>query len=110
MAIANIDTQYIVAVTSAGYIGVIPLRDLPQLAKGKGNKIINVPPKKLKDGEEVVGAIHCITDGDKITLHVGKKYKTMNTRELMEYEVERGKRGRKLPRGWQNVDWVEQGE
>ena len=34
----------------------------------------------------------------------------MNTRELMEYQVERGKRGRKLPRGWQNVDWVEQGE
>ncbi len=110
VAISDREAQSIVAITSAGYIGVIPLRDLPQLAKGKGNKIINVPPKKLKDGEEIVGAIHCVAEGDKLTLHVGKKYKTMNTRELMEYAVERGKRGRKLPRGWQNVDWVEQGE
>jgi topoisomerase-4 subunit A len=39
---------------------------------------------------------------------VGKKFKTMNNRELQEYLIERGKRGSKLPRGWQNVDWVEQ--
>ncbi len=108
VAITDRDSQYIVAVTSAGYIGVIPLRDLPELAKGKGNKIINVPPKKLKSNEEIVGAIHCIDENDKLTLHVGKKFKTMDHRELMEYQVERGKRGSKLPRGWQNVDWIEQ--
>jgi topoisomerase-4 subunit A len=106
--VSDIDNQQIVAITSGGYIGVIPLKDLPQLAKGKGNKIINVPPKKLKAGEEIVGAIHLIGEQDKITLHVGKKYKSMNQRELMEYRIERGKRGSKLPRGWQNVDWVEQ--
>ena len=106
--VRDYENQYIVAVTSDGYIGVIPLRDLPQLPKGKGNKIINVPPKKLKSGEEIVGAIHCIDEKDSLTLHVGKKFKTMNHRELMEYVIERGKRGSKLPRGWQNVDWVEQ--
>jgi topoisomerase IV subunit A len=106
--VKDYDNQYIVAVTSDGYIGVIPIRDLPQLAKGKGNKIINVPPKKLKAGEEIVGAIHCIEEKDSLTLHVGKKFKTMNHRELMDYVIERGKRGSKLPRGWQNVDWVEQ--
>lgn len=108
--IADIDEQFIVALTSVGYLGVIPLNDLPQLSKGKGNKIINVPPKKLKAGEEIVGAIHCVGVQDKLTLHVGKKFKTMNYRELQEYLIERGKRGSKLPRGWQNVDWVEQAE
>lgn len=106
--IKDIDQQFIVALTSGGYLGVIPLNDLPQLSKGKGNKIINIPPKKLKAGEEIVGAIHCIGEQDKLTLHVGKKFKTMNYRELQEYLIERGKRGSKLPRGWQNVDWVEQ--
>ncbi len=108
VAISDLQNQQIVAITSAGYIGVIPLQDLPQLAKGKGNKIINVPPKKLKANEEIVGAIHCVNEQDKITLHVGKKFKTMNHRELQDYVIERGKRGSKLPRGWQNVDWVEQ--
>ena len=110
VAISDVESQQIVAITSDGYIGVIALNELPQLSKGKGNKIINIPPKKLKANEEVVGAIHCVTDKDKITVHVGKKFKTMNHRELQDYVVERGKRGSKLPRGWQNIDWVEQGE
>lgn len=110
VVISDLDNQQIVAITSMGFIGVIPVNELPQLVKGKGNKIINVPPKKLKSNEEIVGAIHCVTDSDKITVHVGKKFKTMNYRELQEYIIERGKRGSKLPRGWQNVDWVEQSE
>ncbi len=110
VAISNLDEQQIVAITSEGYIAVIALNELPQLSKGKGNKIINVPPKKLKANEEIVGAIHCVTEKDKITVHVGKKFKSMNYRELQDYVVERGKRGSKLPRGWQNVDWVEQSE
>ena len=108
VAVTDYQAQHIVAITSEGYIGVIPLKELPQLAKGKGNKIINVPPKKLKTGEEIVGAIHCISEKESLTLHVGKKFKNMNYPELMEYQIERGKRGSKLPRGWQNVDWVEQ--
>ncbi len=110
VAISDMDSQQIVAITSDGYIGVIYLNELPMLSKGKGNKIINIPPKKLKANEEVVGAIHCITEQDKITVHVGKKFKSMDFRELQDYVIERGKRGRKLPRGWQNIDWVEQTE
>ncbi len=110
VAITNFDDQQIVAITSEGYIAVIAVNELPKLSKGKGNKIINVPPKKLRANEEIVGAIHCVTDKDKITVHVGKKFKSMNHRELQDYVVERGKRGSKLPRGWQNVDWVEQSE
>ena len=110
VAISDAATQQIVAITSVGYIGVIPLRDLPHLSKGKGNKIINIPPKKLKAHEEIVGAIHCVSENDRLTVHVGKKFKCMNYRELQDYVIERGKRGNKLPRGWQNVDWVEQSE
>ncbi len=105
--INDVDKQQIVAITSAGYIGVISLSDLPKLAKGKGNKIINVPPIKLKANEEIVGSVHCISENDKVTVHVGRKYKNMSYRDLQEYVTERGKRGSKLPRGWQNIDWVE---
>ncbi len=108
VAIHDVASQHIVAITSSGYMATIALAELPQLAKGKGNKIINIPPKKLHAGEEIVGAMHCVAETSKLTLHVGKKFKVMNARELEEYRVERGKRGTKLPRGWQNVDSVEQ--
>ena len=109
VAIKELDNQQIVAITSDGYIAVIALNELPQLSKGKGNKIINIPPKRLQAQEEIVAAIHCLGVNDRIKVHVGKKFKSMDHRELQEYRVERGKRGSKLPRGWQNVDWIEQG-
>ena len=109
VAISELGNQQIVAITSDGYIAVIALNELPQLSKGKGNKIINIPPKRLQAQEEIVAAIHCLGVNDRIKVHVGKKFKSMDHRELQEYRVERGKRGSKLPRGWQNVDWIEQG-
>ena len=109
VAIKELDNQQIVAITSDGYIAVIALNELPQLSKGKGNKIINIPLKRLQAKEEIVAAIHCLGENDRIKVHVGKKFKSMDHRELQDYLVERGKRGSKLPRGWQNVDWIEQG-
>jgi topoisomerase-4 subunit A len=98
----------IVALSSAGYLGMMPVGELPQMARGKGNKILGIPPKKLKSGEEILAAVLLIGEGESLTLHVGRKHKTMPWKELLEYRIERGKRGRRLPQGWRNVDRVEQ--
>jgi topoisomerase-4 subunit A len=96
--------DWIVAVSSEGYMLVIPLAELPQMSRGKGNKIINIPSARLKNREEYVAAIDCIQDGEKLTIHAGKKYKTMKAAEVDEFAGERGRRGRKLPRGYQKVE------
>lgn len=83
---------------------VIPLAELPQMSRGKGIKIINIPSAKLKSREEFVAAIDCIQDGEKLTVFAGKKHKTMKAVEVDEFAGERGRRGRKLPRGYQKVD------
>ena len=85
---------------------VIPLAELPQMTRGKGNKIINIPSARLKSREEYVAAIRCIQDGEKLTVYAGKKHKTMKAAEVDEFEGERGRRGRKLPRGYQKVDSI----
>jgi topoisomerase-4 subunit A len=77
------------------------------MSRGKGNKIINVPSAKLKAREEFVVAIDCIQDGEKLTVYAGKKHKTMKAAEVDEFAGERGRRGRKLPRGYQKVDRIE---
>ena len=106
VAIRSLQDDWIVAVSSEGYMLVIPLAELPQMSRGKGNKIINIPSAKLKSREEFVAAIDCIQDGEKLAVYAGKKHKTMRAVEVDEFAGERGRRGRKLPRGYQKVDRI----
>jgi len=104
--VRSLQDDWIVAVSSEGYMLVIPLSELPQMSRGKGIKIINIPSAKLKSREEFVAAIDCIQDGEKLTVFAGKKHKTMKAVEVDEFEGERGRRGRKLPRGYQKVERI----
>ena len=104
--VRSLEDDWIVAVSTEGYMLVIPLSELPQMSRGKGNKIINIPSARLKTREEYVAAIRCIQDGEKLTVFAGKKHKTMKAAEVDEFEGERGRRGRKLPRGYQKVDSI----
>jgi len=99
--------DYIVAVTSEGHMLVTELAELPQMARGKGNKIINIPAARLKAGEEAVVAMTLIQDGENLTVHAGKKYKVMKPDEVDSYYGERGRRGLKLARGYRSVDKLE---
>jgi len=107
VAVRSLQDDWIVAASSEGYMLVIPLAELPQMSRGKGNKIINIPSAKLKSREEFVAAIDCIQDGEKLTVYAGKKHKTMRAVEVDEFAGERGRRGRKLPRGYQKVDRIQ---
>ena len=107
VGLKDYDSDQIVSITSDGYVALIEAKAVPQLARGKGNKIQGIPPKRLKAGEERIAFIASIRGRQKLVVHSGKKYKTMNLRELEDYRIERGKRGRKLPRGYQNVTAIE---
>jgi topoisomerase IV subunit A len=102
--VRDIAQDWIAAATSEGHLLVTPLAELPRMARGKGNKIINVPSARLKTRAEWVAAITLVQDGEPLTVVAGKKFKTMKGSEVDEYAGERGKRGRKLPRGFQKVD------
>jgi topoisomerase-4 subunit A len=86
---------------------VFPLGDLPVLPRGKGNKIIQIPPKRLQTREEFVTKLALVpTDGTMI-IHAGKRYFKLTPHTMSDFIGERGRRGRKLPRGFRNVDGVE---
>jgi topoisomerase-4 subunit A len=107
VAVRSLADDWIAAASTEGYMLVIPLSEVPQLSRGKGNKIINIPSAKLKSREEYVAAIECIQDGEKLTVYAGKKHKTMSADEVDEFAGERGRRGRKLARGYQKVERLE---
>jgi topoisomerase-4 subunit A len=100
--VAGVDTDRIVAVTSAGHLLAFPVAELPELDKGKGNKIIEIP--KAKRGTERVVAVACVPSGGKLWVRSGARTMTLSFKELEEYLGNRGQRGGLLPRGWQKVD------
>jgi len=100
--IVNIETDRLAAVTNDGHMLVFAVKDLPMLAKGRGNKIIGVSPKD----NETLFALLSIPKGGGITIFAGKQHITLSANELNEYQGERGRRGKKLPRGYQKVDRV----
>ena len=77
------------------------------MAKGKGNKIYNIPGPKFKTGEESMVALAVVSPSQKLRITSGRRHTTIKYRELEEYTGMRGQRGRKLPRGFQKVDAVD---
>jgi topoisomerase-4 subunit A len=101
------DKDYLVVVTSAGYLLAVSMSEIPQLSRGKGNKIINIPSAKLKAGEEFVQDMVVVSVDAKLVVHAGKQHKVIQRDELKEYLGERGRRGKLLPKGYQNVSRLE---
>jgi topoisomerase-4 subunit A len=98
---------HLAAFTSAGYLLVIALRDLPVLPKGKGNKIIQIPRKKLVEREEVLKHLIVFDPQDCLVVKSGKRSFKLTPESIKDYLAERGRRGKKLPRGFRSVDRVE---
>jgi topoisomerase-4 subunit A len=93
----------IAAVSSIGRLLLFEMDDLPELAKGKGNKLINIPAKKYRDGEEKLVAVAVIPEDGNLLVHSGSRTMTIKWDDTDDYYGERALRGRMLPRGWRNV-------
>ena len=98
------DDAYIAAVSNEGRMLVFPVGDIPELARGKGNKIISIPRSRLQSREEFVVDYAVVGESDSLVVHSGKRYLLMKPKDLEHYRGERGRRGHKLPRGFQKVD------
>jgi topoisomerase IV subunit A len=97
------DTDQVVAISNEGRMLVFPLNQLPPLARGKGNKIINL---FLKDGE-TLDFIDILPVESELVVHAGKRTLTLSAYNMTVYLGDRARRGRKLPRGFRNVTEIE---
>ena len=97
--------ERIALVTSAGYLLVLEADDALTLARGKGVKLIGIPPKAFSGGERLLSAA-VLPEGTALRIEAGQRHKSMDAAEQEDYMRGRGKRGLKLPRGFQNVDRI----
>ena len=100
--VSDAEDGVVVVATSNGYLLAYYLCDLPEMARGKGNKLINIPPGARKEGEKVAGAI-AVAAGQDCLVWAGQRYLRLSWTDTENYWGERAQRGRKLPRGFQKV-------
>lgn len=100
--VGEVGSDRIVAVTSAGHLLAFPVADLPELDRGKGNKIIEIP--KARRGTERVVAVAVVPPGGTLVVKSGARTMSLSFKDLGEYLGARASRGGLLPRGWQKVD------
>ena len=100
-------TSLLVSLTSAGRMLIFPVRDLPALSKGKGNKIISIPAANAKARSELLVKLFLISEQASLEFHSGKRKITLKPEDLQKFRAERGRKGSQLPRGLHsNVDIV----
>ena len=104
--VTDMEKDRVVAISNEGRMLVFPVADLPVLNRGKGNKIIGIPSKRVFSREEYVIAVASVPESGKLTAYSGKRFITLKQSDLDHYAGERGRRGNKLPRGFQKVDMV----
>lgn len=103
------DTRVAVA-SGDGRLLVFPADDIPEMNKGKGVRLINIPQAKFTSGQEWMQAVVIVPNERGLTLHAGRRHLTLKATDLEHYQGSRGKRGHKLPRGLQKVSEMEVAE
>ena len=92
-------TALVVAMTSAGRMLIFPVKDLPALSKGKGNKIVTIPAANAKERSELLVRLLLISDQASLEFHSGKRKIVLKPEDLQKFRAERGRKGSTLPRG-----------
>ena len=98
----------IVVVTTEGHLLMFSVAELPELDKGKGNKLIEIPKAKLVGGDERVVGVAVVSEGKgEVTMYAGQRKLTLKWSDLVEYGGNRATRGGVLPRGLRRVERIE---
>lgn len=103
----NEKEDLLLAITKAGRMLLFPVSDLPQLSKGKGNKIINITGAQAASGEDLLVWLMVIPPRASITLYFGKRKLKFKSEDLQKYRAERGRKGTSLPRGLHNIERID---
>jgi topoisomerase-4 subunit A len=100
----------VAAVQGEGRLLVFPASEVPELPRGKGNKLFGIPGKRAEDRSELMVAVAVVPAGGALRIWSGERQMTLSASDLKDYRGERAQRGLMLPRGWRKVERVEAGQ
>jgi topoisomerase-4 subunit A len=93
-------------INSEGRLLLFPASEVPELARGKGNKLFAIATKKAQSREEVLVAMTVLAPGQSLAVFSGERQMTLTPSDLKDYQGARAQRGAMLPRGWRTVERI----
>lgn len=103
----KLETDLLAVITNTGQLLIFSIKELPELPRGKGNKMLNVPSSKFKKSEEYIADIAVLSNTQNIKIYSGKQHLILKPSDWKNFIGKRAERGGKLPRGFQRVDKIE---
>ena len=107
VAVPDRDGVLVAVATGEGRLLAFPASDVPELAKGRGNKLFNIPAARAAAREELVVGLAVLAAGDKLRIVCGDRHMTLSFAELKDYRGERAQRGALLPKNYRRVTGLE---
>ncbi|HEV7165046.1 MAG TPA: DNA topoisomerase IV subunit A [Gammaproteobacteria bacterium] len=104
--VKDLKTDLLVAISNEGHILAFAVKNLPELARGKGNKIMGISTKKHATREQFMAAVTSVAVNEGLVIVSGQRHMTLSAKELKDYLGDRGRKGLKLPRGYRTVDAI----
>jgi len=90
----------VAAVSSEGKLLAFPVGEVPEMPRGKGNKLYDIPSRKAAARQELMTAVAVVPPNATLVLWSGAQQKTIDWRDLQDYVGQRAQRGAVLKRGW----------
>src|SRR6184192_4057518 len=98
----------VAVVSSEGKLLAFPVGEVPEMPRGKGKKLYDIPGKKARARTELMTAAAVVPPNASLVLWSGETGKVIEWRDLQAYVGERAQRGTVLKRGWpRNIDRME---
>ncbi len=98
----------VVVVSTEGKMLAFPVSEVPEMPRGKGNKLYDIAGKKAAAREEFLAALAVVAPHGTLEIWSGENKRTLSWADLKAYRGERAHRGMVLPRGWpRSVDRLE---
>ena len=104
--VSDYKQDLVAAVSNEGRLLVTDLAEFPQLARGKGVKVMQIPPARLKIREEYLVALTVFGRKGKLLVESRGRHLTLKPKDWNQYHGERGRRGNVLPRGYRTVSTI----
>lgn len=104
ISISKEQDAYVAVVSVDGRMLVFELSSLPQLARGKGNKLIAVPAASVAQAGQLCVAVAVLGDQDPLQILSGTRSLTLKPADWKKFLADRGRRGAVLPRAYRVVD------
>src|SRR6516162_5353104 len=90
----------VAVVSSEGKLLAFPVGEIPEMPRGKGNKLYDIPSKKAAARQALMTAVTVVPPNATLVLWSAEQRKTIDWRDLQDYLGQRAQRGAVLKRGW----------